>query len=167
MFSRRFAVCMVLAVAVVFTVRNSYPDGINPPRPSGSSAVKAVCKNRSNGGLHEVFRTQIMSGTNPVESITFVIEDVTEQIDITNIRAITLSAGEVDSNGFVKGSLIRNDQTEERATKVQVKTNNAPLRLTGFSETGARLSIDFATCESIEFDPVTSSKESLSPGKKK
>ncbi len=160
MFSRRFFVCMVIAVVLIFTVRDSYANGINPPRPSGAVAVKAVCKGRSGGNQLEVFRTRIMSGANQVEGITFVIQGATEQIGIMDIRTITLSAGAVDSNGFVNGSLIRKDQTEERTTKVQVKTNNTPLRLTGFSEAGARLSIDFATCEAIEFSSETTSKES-------
>ena len=163
MFSRKLAVCMVLAVVLIFTVSNSYSNGINPPRPSGTDTVKAVCKERSGGSQHELFRTQIVGGANPVESLTFVIKGATEQINIIDVRTITLSAGTVDSDGFVKGSLIRSDGTEEKATKVQVKTNNIPIRLTGFSKTGTRLSIDFATCESIEFSSVTTSNESDRP----
>jgi hypothetical protein len=163
MFSRRLAVCVVLAAAVILNVRNSYPNGINPPRPSGAIVVKAACKDRSGGALHEIFRTRMMSGGSPVESITFVIQGVREQIDIKDIRTITLRSDEVNADGFANGYVVRSDRTEEREAKIQVKTNKAPLRLTGFSQTGETLSIDFATCESIEFSSVTSSNESRRP----
>jgi hypothetical protein len=163
MSSREYTVRVVLVVVMMFAAGNAYPNGINPPRPSGSNAVKTMCKESPSGDGHEIFRTLVMAGSTPLESLSFVIGDVKESINITDIRTITIGIRAVGSDEFAGGALVRTDGTEEKAVRVQVRIKGTPIYLTGFTENGVRLSIDIAKCRSVEFSSAVTPNENHRP----
>ena len=167
MLSRICVAIVVLSLAVIVNIDNAYANGIDPPRPSSAVVVKTICKENTGGGEYEIFRTQLMNGPNPIDSIIFLIGGVEEQLSMSDISNISISAGTVDLNGFAKGSLIRSDGTKEQTIKVQVAKKNVATCLTGFGKTGTRLSIDLVKCKSIEFSSAITPIDIHRPAAKK
>jgi len=144
-------VSIVLVFAVFLFVGNAYPNGINPPRPSTATIVKATYKEISGGSEHEIYRTRIICGANPIDRLTFIIGFTQEQIDLMDIGTIILNSGGADPDGFIGGTLIRSNGAKEKNIKVQVKTEDTLIFLGGFKKDGTPLKIELTKCESVKF----------------
>ena len=157
MHSNRIVIGALFFIASTLSVETALPNGINPPRPSGATAVTTLCKEKQNDNELKIFRTRIKYGNKPAKTIKFRIGGTTEQLALSSIGLITLGASSVDSDGFVKAYLVRSDDTERIPVMLQVKQNDKVLRFSGFTEDGAAVNIDSTNCKSMGFSSSTTS----------
>ena len=150
---KRYAI--LLAVLVWFiSVEIAYTNGINPPRPSSANIVSAVVYDKSGGKQHKIYRARIIYNGKSIESLKFRIDGATEQIAITDIRAITFTKSKLSPDGFVNAMLVRSEGTEEIPVMVKVKANNKVITLAGFEESGTRVNINLTKCKRVEFSAI-------------
>ena len=163
---KRYAI--LLAVLVWFiSVEIAYTNGINPPRPSSANIVSAVVYDKTGEKQHKIFRARIINNGKSIESLKFRIDGATEQIAITDIRAISFTKSKLSPDGFVNAMLVRSEGTEEIPVMVKVKANNKVITLAGFEENGTRLSIDLTKCKRVEFSAIATPNDIKRPVEKK
>ena len=160
---RSSKVGIVTVAFVLVSVSTAFPNGINPPRPSGASAVTTVCKDQRNNVKEEIYRTRIKYGNKRTNKIESRIGATAEQLPLSGIRSITLGGSKARSDGFVKAALVRSDDPEEKSVLIKVNRGDRKLRLSGFRRDGAAVTIDLMTCKSIEFFPGTAGAEDPGP----
>jgi len=154
----------VIAVAfVLVSVSTAFPNGIDPPRPAGASAVTTVCKDKQNNVKEEIYRTQIKYGNKRTRKIESRIGDKAEQLPLSGIKSITLGGPSAHADGFAKAALVRSDDTEEKKVMIRVSRGDRKLRLSGFRRDGAAVTIDLMSCKSIEFLPGTAAPKNSGP----
>ena len=141
----------ILAVTTLF-VADTFSNGINPPRPRGTSAITATCVEKSGDLLHTIFRARVTGGTSP-RAITFRASGGSEELDIADIEAITLTSHNIEETGFSAARLMRRDGRKEELGSVLVVSKETPLEVGGFDSAGKRIDIKLSSCKTIKFSP--------------
>ena len=130
---------------------SAYPNGRQPPRLSDTSPVKATCEERSGGKRHEILRARIAAGDESTERLNVLIDNASERVAIADIKTLTLPSARVDLDGYMKATLVRGDDSEQRSVMVEVRSGKANLRLAGFANDSTGVSVDLSRCKKIEF----------------
>ncbi len=158
MCSNRSGILAVIILLLTLRADTVLANGINPPRPSGSTVVTAICKDR-NDHERKIFRARIKYGKQAADKMKLRIENTVEKVPLSDIAAVTLEATSADSDGYAKASLVRRGDTEKTKVMLQVKQGGKAVRLTGFTEDGAVMSIDLIKCGTMEFSSGSSGSD--------
>lgn len=159
--ARRFSVIFIFSAIIVLIASGASPNGINPPRPRHGALVTAICKEKSSDHLHEIFRVRVKIGDNSIEALIFQINNVSEEIAISDIKSLSFKTNGIDHDGFIKTTLVRPDGSEEKSAMVQVRTTNENVELAGFTRNGTRFKIELLKCTIIEFSSATTSDSEM------
>jgi len=163
---KRLIILILLFIGVV-TSGSVFANGINPPRPKGNSTATAICIERPTQRKHELIRAVIKSSDEISKMLKYHMGDVTNQILITDIKLLILSADVADPDGFVKAILVRRGTIKEESLKIQIKSEGNNISLQGYGKDGSKLSIALSECEKIEFSSDTSDTYDTQPPAKK
>ncbi len=144
---------LLSCIAVAPIADPVYPNGRTSPQSKGISPIKASCIDRSDGKRHDILRARI-TGTDDSQKLKVVTDGVSEELALPDIKRLTLPTAQVNGEGFMKGTIVRQGSTEETETLVRVKSGSSKLGLAGFKSKGAATSIDLSKCKEVEFLPV-------------
>jgi len=156
-------VCYLASLSVTIVVAPAYANGRSSPRSADMSLVKAVCEERSDERRLEIFRARLVGGDGPGETLNVRFGNAGEQLGIVTIRSLTLPRDRRQSDGFVSGTVIRENDKKEAPVMVQVGTAKSPVRLTGFTATGTSVGVDLAKCKKVDFSPLKASDAESKP----
>jgi len=130
-------------------IQIAYGNGRTTPPPSGASPIKAICSQRAGGQL-QVFRVRLTNGDGSTETLNVTIGGVTEGMALRGIKRLRFLTSQINGDGFMKAAILRTDGTEETSAMVQVRSGGSKVRLTGFTSSGASVSIDLSSCTAVE-----------------
>lgn len=150
---RRFSVVFIFCVIVVLAASEAFPNGMSPPRPAAAAKriISAKFKDKYSDLQHEIFRVWVKSGDHSSRTFTFQIDNVIQEISIATIETLSLSADEVDRDGFIKATFVLASSNKEKSAKVQVKTTNGNVKLTGFTDNGKEYNVELSDCKIVKF----------------
>lgn len=140
-----------LAVSATVVALSAYPNGRKSPRPIGSSVVKAICVDKSDGRRHEILRARLIGGDLPMEALQVRVGEASEQWPISQIKTLTLSSDRGAKDGFMNAILVRNDRPKPQQVMVQIGSAKSSVRLAGFAADSSDFSIQLARCKQVEF----------------
>jgi hypothetical protein len=127
----------------------SYGNGINPPRQSGSKTVVATCTDRATGEATTIQRTRIFIAE-PSGSLELRIgKSAASTLQLSKVIRVQIPSAKTMSDGFAKASLELLDPGYEGPGFVRLEVNTTPVRLTGFSADLRRVDVPLATCKEL------------------
>jgi hypothetical protein len=150
---------LVLSIVVVLTADTVYPNGRTTPKSTGIAPIKATCIDRSKGERHDIFRARI-TGIQDSQKINVVIDGVREELALPDIKRLTLPTAQVNGEGFMKGTVVRQGGTEQMEALAQVKSGSSKVRMAGFKSDGTAISIDLSKCKEVEFASAAAAGDS-------
>lgn len=149
--SFRLASALVLSLALALAAGPASPNGRTPPRTEELVFLKATCEAKS--GDVEVFRARVVDAKGAAQSLAVRTGDATEQVAIRDVKAIAFTSDRADKNGFAKAKLTREGDDADAPVLLRVRTQDGPLRLTGFKADGSDVRMSLLQCRKLSFAP--------------
>ncbi len=148
MFTFRRSYLILLFLLVLLTT-TAHANGINPPRPSGSETIEALCTDRKSGNTTTVQRAR-MTVDEPTGGLEVRLEKSDAQtLRLSRITRVQLATGKPNSDGFAEASLELLEPSYRGEGFVKLRVNGKPVRLAGFSADLRRVDIPLESCREL------------------
>jgi hypothetical protein len=142
------------SMCVILFVSPAYPNGRTSPRPADMVLVTAICEGRSDESRHKILRARIISTDGPTTTLNIRVGTASEQLPIPQIKILELPDDNIDSEGFMRGVIIRyvdNREVKIDTAIVQVTSDEFPIFIVGFTANGEKISVPLNQCKRVSF----------------
>lgn len=145
---------LIASMCVMLFVSPAHPNGRTSPRPSDMVLVTAICEDRSDESRHKILRARIISTDGSTLTLNIRVGAVSEQLAIPQIKILELPDDKIDSDGFMRGVIIRyvdNREVKIDTAIVQVTSDKFPIFINGFTADGEKISVPLDQCKRVSF----------------
>jgi len=148
-------IVLLTAIFSLFTINNSFANGINPPRPK-DFPIEAECTTINSSNTNKLYRVSIKEETSEDDAsygktLKFVDDWGGELIQLKEIQKVIITSKELTEDKFIDVKVMFADEDELQPGKLRVKRNGKLLKLSGYKENGRKSSIALTKCTEITF----------------
>ena len=137
----------------------AFPNGINPPRPSGGQTTDAVCKDRGSGEATTVRRARILVDQSAGTLWLRTGVEAGRRAQLASIGRIviapTTAEPETNTDGEAAATISLLQPAYEGPGFVRLREGTKPVRLVGFSDSGTRVDLPLARCAELVLTTLT------------
>ena len=142
-----FTTTLLAGMAALLLATEARPNGINPPRPASSTLVQVACERAEPAAPVVLKRTQLLSGSGRLDVRT---DDGSMALRLMDLRRIDFEPGKTDAHGYLSATLASPKPEPPSRGRIRVVEDGKPITISGFNETGKRVTIALSSCRSIQ-----------------
>lgn len=129
----------------------AYGNGINPPRPSGSTTVEAACTDRRSGNVTTIHRAR-MAIDEPSGSLELRTgESAARTVQLLEVIRVQMPSARTAADGFAKAFVELRAPAYKGPGYVRLRAKGKPVRLMGFTADLERVDMPLETCREVAF----------------
>jgi len=151
----KIKILIILAYTFLFATA-AFSNGINPPRPAESQITSAIFLILNKTTPEKIYRVYIKDKTSKSDSLTFITDEMSEEIPLSQIQSISFTVNEPNTEGVVQTELKLLDEENPKSSLLVVTKDSHIYKLVGFRENGNKLSIPLTACKTISFLTISS-----------
>jgi hypothetical protein len=148
-FPLRLLQLYLLPTFALIASTSTMSNGINPPRPVGSTILDAVCKKNSGAEDVELGRVRFVNAGNP--AVLYFITSAGDSIEInaSELLVIKIEEPKTDEKGFVSAEITTRGLKAKGMLLVKPPKSGLLTQLSGFNKSNERVAIDIPVCATI------------------